>query len=836
MKIAHDVKLLRLIKIIPPMLVTAFACLAIFIVISNNQEKLERDILALQQDFISSRKDMVQAQVKQLVEQINYEKSSTESILKNDIKQHIYQAHAIATSIYENNKSKTEIEVTKLITDALRNIRFNNGRGYFFIYKTNGLSVMHPIVPSMEGTSKIDLQDIRGNFIVKDMGELAKEHGETFYNWWFVKPDNQEKEFRKIGFGKHFVPYDWFIGTGEYLIDVENDIKNQLIQRISNIRYGENGYVFLYDHQGNTLSHVVESVLGSNVFNHPDPNINKIGHKVIEAGKKGEAFLSYLSPVMPATGKPAEKISFVQGIPEWNWVLGTGFYESETKSYLNKRKLEIEAQNKKQLIELLSLSFVVTLFFIILSFFLTRYLSKRFTDYEEKINRDFDELNSVKLESQYQALHDSLTQLPNRALLDEHIQQGIELSKRNKKMLAVMFVDLDDFKKINDLHGHSVGDSLLILLGKMFNEIIEGGDSVARFGGDEFIFCFPEISHLSIAEQKVEQILSLFSNEFDIDGKAIYSSCSIGVAMFPKDGENSEELVSKADTALYKSKSLQKGQSLFFNHSIEKQVKRDFLIETELRTALVNEELSVLYQPQISVETGDIIGVEALVRWQNDSLGFVSPAEFIPIAENTGTIHELGAFVIEKTLKEIKEFNLCNAFSLNLSINISPKQLLDPKFTESVVSICREVAFDPQFVTLEITENVLITDLSLVQPVLSKLRSSGFKLSLDDFGTGYSSLSYLSNLPMNEIKIDRSFIDKFLTNSQSESLVKTIIAIGRFCNLTVVAEGVETKAQYERLVLYHCDLIQGYYFDKPLTYKSLVERYQSSNIDMNWTG
>ncbi|GAB2910436.1 bifunctional diguanylate cyclase/phosphodiesterase [Rheinheimera gaetbuli] len=827
MKIAHNVKLLRLLNIVPPLLVTAFAVMFIFIVVDNNQIKLENDLKTLRDDFISSRKSMVKAQVEQLVQQIDYEKSRTEFILKEDIKHQIYNAHAIAMNIFNENSDKSEQVVTKLIKSALRDIRFNNGRGYFFIYKTNGESIMHPVIPSMEGTQQIGLQDVRGNYIVRDMGSLAKNNGETYYTWWFVKPENKDVEFKKIGFGKHFEPYDWFIGTGEYIVDVENDIKNTVIDNISNIRFGEHGYAFLFDYNGIVLAHFDENFQDGDLYNHKDPLIREAGITIISTAQQGGGFVSYSKP---STSKSENKTSFIRGIPEWEWALGMGFYESEIEAPLNKRESEMLQENRQQLIELLWLSVLVAMSFIIISLYFTKRLSKSFMDYEEKINNDFYELNKVKVQMQYQALHDSLTRLPNRVLLEDHIFQGINLSRKNNSLLAVIFVDLDDFKKINDSYGHSIGDQFLKRMGELFHKVKSEKDSVARFGGDEFIFCCPDIADLGEAENKVREILSIFQQKFEVAGKSFYSTCSIGVSVYPKDGTEAEQLISKADIALYKSKSTAKGRSLFFNGRVDEAVKRSFAIETELRTALLNEEISILYQPQICVKTGNIVGVEALARWHSKKLGFVSPAEFIPIAENSGTINELGDYVIYKALFDINAFNINNAFKLNLSINISPKQLLEPNFVESVVQASDDIAFDRQFITLEITENVLITDLSVVLPILLALRENNFKLSLDDFGTGYSSLSYLSNLPINEIKIDRTFIDKFLTNHQSESLVKTIIAIGDFCDFTVVAEGVETKAQLERLRQFNCDLIQGYYFDKPLAYTDLVAKYQSCNV------
>lgn len=246
MRITQDLKLLRLIKIIPPIIVVSFAIWVNFIVITDNEIKLKSDISTFHKNFIDTEKETIKAQINQLYQQINYEKNNTETILKRDIKERIHQAHSIATTIYQQNKDLPEREVTKLITDALRSIRFNQGRGYYFIYKTTGNNIMHPVMPAMEGTSKWDLQDTRGNYIVRDMGQIVKQAGEGFYRWWFVKPQNKSQEFEKIGFGKYFAPYDWFIGTGEYVIDVESDIKARLLKRIANMRYGNNGLSLIH--------------------------------------------------------------------------------------------------------------------------------------------------------------------------------------------------------------------------------------------------------------------------------------------------------------------------------------------------------------------------------------------------------------------------------------------------------------------------------------------------------------------------------------------------------------------------------------------------------------
>lgn len=316
-----------------------------------------------------------------------------------------------------------------------------------------------------------------------------------------------------------------------------------------------------------------------------------------------------------------------------------------------------------------------------------------------------------------------------------------------------MFVDLDDFKKINDRFGHEVGDILLQSISHKFSNLLEHDDIVSRFGGDEFVFCFPSLNSKSEAENKLRDVQSVFNQNFDINGKSITTSCSVGITMYPDDADNSLDLISKADIVLYKSKEKHKGGALFFDQSIDEQVNYEFSLEEELRAALDNNEITVVYQPQIDIKTGLLCGVEALSRWHNKKLGSISPVDFIAVAEEIGVIHAIGDFVLQKACED----------------------------------------------------------------------------SLDDFGTGYSSLSYLNILPITEIKIDRSFINGLFINEQSETLVKAIIAIGASCQMTVVAEGVEDKAQLDKLIEYQCDLVQGYYFDKPLPIKTLCSKYLKSS-------
>jgi EAL domain-containing protein (putative c-di-GMP-specific phosphodiesterase class I) len=294
--------------------------------------------------------------------------------------------------------------------------------------------------------------------------------------------------------------------------------------------------------------------------------------------------------------------------------------------------------------------------------------------------------------------------------------------------------------------------------------------------------------------------------------------------MYPADSDDAESLIRKADIVLYKSKELSKGDVMFYNSDINEQIQYDYMLEEELRRAIHKNEISVLYQPQIDVESKKLVSVEALARWSNERLGMVSPVKFIAIAETIGLIDEIGQFVFRRACQDILAISPNDKDALGLSVNISPKQLVAPEFVQQIVDIVEDVGIDLNRITLEITENVLINDMKKVSLILHSLRNHGFSISLDDFGTGYSSLSYLNGLPITEIKIDRCFVDKILVSDQSNTLIRAIIAIGKSCEMNVVAEGVETGEQYQLLISYGCNLVQGYYLDRPLPIEKLASR------------
>lgn len=824
-----DKKLLTLISIIPVVLIGIFTFILNAVVIHENRTKVETLIHALHIESVEKEKAEIKHQVETIYQQVAYQRNLTENTLKQSIKSRVDNAFNTLSFIYQQNKEKPKSEIITLISDALRTSRFNEGRGYFFIYGMDGINLMHPIFPGLEGKNLLEVQDIRGNRIMQDHIDTMKEKGEGFSRWWYPKPGNLKEEFEKIGYAKWFEPLDLYVGTGEYIVNVEEDIKEQLLKWITDVRFGEHGYIFLLDQYGNTLAHYDQDKIEPKKYSQEHPNNGPITQKILSLAQNGGGFLQYISAFKPSSANNAEKLSFIKGYSDWGWAIGAGVYIDDNKWLLEEKEAMLLEQNKLELRKILLLTLSLALLLTLLSLRLSWYVGMRFNKFKQRIQSDFTLLEKTKNEMQYMALHDALTQLPNRLMLESKIELGIQHAREKEQLLAVMFVDLDDFKKINDRFGHEVGDILLKSISHKFNDLLKGYDIVSRFGGDEFVFCFPSLSSKSEVEDRLKDIQSVFNESFDINGKLITTSCSVGVAMFPDDADNSLDLISKADIVLYKSKEKQKGGALFFDQSIDEQVNYEFSLEEELRKALDNNEISVVYQPQIDIQTGRLCGVEALSRWYNKKLGFVSPVDFIAVAEEIGVIHAIGDFVLQKACEDMLKFMPNGSNAAMVSVNLSPKQIIQPGFVNKVEEIVTKTGIDVSRVTLEITENILISDLASVSPILKNLQQIGFGISLDDFGTGYSSLSYLNILPITEIKIDRSFINSLFINEQSETLVKAIVAIGASCQMKVVAEGVENKAQLDKLTEYQCDLVQGYYFDKPLPVEELCDKYREKH-------
>ena len=420
-------------------------------------------------------------------------------------------------------------------------------------------------------------------------------------------------------------------------------------------------------------------------------------------------------------------------------------------------------------------------------------------------------------ELMFQATHDTLTQLPNRNYLDKFIDIWI---KKFSHSFEILFIDLDNFKNVNDHYGHHVGDEILKEVALRYKHFFSEEHLIVRHGGDEFIIL---MAHTKLKEKELLMLslIDLISRPYVVEGLEFNIGSSIGTARYPQDANTFEELMSLADIAMYEAKKVKNSYCVFSSIMKDSSVLKGEM-EQELRTALDKNEFSMVYQPQINSD-GSLHGVEALVRWRNERLGFVSPDKFITVAEETGIIKNLGNFILLQSLTEIKELKEILGYSFQLSINVSVKQLMSVDFLAQLLWQLNALNFERSALTLEITESLCIEDMEYVLPLLHKIKKEGINLSLDDFGTGYSSLSILRDLPVGELKIDKSFIDEILNKKEDAALVENIISIGKNLNMSTLAEGTETLAQVEKLKEFGCDIFQGYYFSRPLPKQELLK-------------
>ncbi|MGH7999826.1 MAG: EAL domain-containing protein [Brasilonema sp.] len=423
----------------------------------------------------------------------------------------------------------------------------------------------------------------------------------------------------------------------------------------------------------------------------------------------------------------------------------------------------------------------------------------------------------------YQALHDLLTELPNRLLFNELLSTALPNAKRNDESLAVIFLDLDQFKSINDSLGHTLGDELLRSVAKRLRDALRAGDTVARWGGDEFTILLPRIHQVEEVVHVARRILQAFENAFYLEGNEFYVSASLGIALFNEDSDDAETLIKHADAALYQAKDAGRNNYQFYSASLSAKTPKLLIMEKSLRHALEREELVLYYQPRVNIATGKITGMEALLRWQHPEMGLVAPNVFIPLAEESGLIIPIGEWVLQTACKQNKIWQEAGLLSLTIAVNLSLKQFRQPKLVETVAMILKQTGLEPRFLELEITESTAIEDLYFTESVLQKLENMGVRLSIDDFGTGHSSLSRLQLLPLHNLKIDRSFIQNLTTDTKVAHIVKAIVGLGRSLGLRLTAEGVEKEEELEFLKSIDCEDVQGFLFYRPLPAEKATE-------------
>lgn len=432
----------------------------------------------------------------------------------------------------------------------------------------------------------------------------------------------------------------------------------------------------------------------------------------------------------------------------------------------------------------------------------------------------FNDVTEYKLQQEkilHQAHFDALTDLPNRFLSLDRLSQLINDAERNNKLVAILFLDLDDFKKINDSLGHDVGDKLLIEASARLHKGMRKGDTVGRLGGDEFIILLGDLNYATDVRPVVESLLERFRKPFNIDGRELMLTTSVGISIYPSDGVTSSKLLRNADLAMYYAKEQGRNTYSYFTTEMNKNVSRRLALEQQMHNALEKNEFTVNYQPKIDIASGNMTGVEALLRWNNPTLGQIPPDQFIPVAEQTGLIIAISEFVLKTALKATKNWIQIYGDTFTVAVNLSPRQFRDPNLVNFIEQALLQAGLTGDALELEITEGVLMNGDANIHEALAEISALGINIAMDDFGTGYSSLNYLRKYPFDVLKIDHSFISDITENDTDRELVNATIAMAHSLGLKVVAEGVETKEQLALLASQGCEIAQGYLFSKAVT-------------------
>jgi len=445
------------------------------------------------------------------------------------------------------------------------------------------------------------------------------------------------------------------------------------------------------------------------------------------------------------------------------------------------------------------------------------------------IQTDLRELENSQAKANYLAYHDPLTGLYNRVNFEEYLAHALFLAKRNKNLLAILFIDLDRFKVINDTLGHDIGDEVLITVAKRLNTTLRESDFISRWGGDEFVVILENLSQASEAAIIATNIINALKEPMLINTHHLITTASIGIALYPDNAQDSNTLIKYADSAMYLAKDMGKNNFRYYTEELSKEIQNKLKIDMALHNALTKNEISLVFQPQYEIESKKIISAEVLVRWNNPELGFVPPDKFIPIAEDSGTIVPLGYYIFEEACRAYQKMKNNNLHLEQIAINVSSIQFKETELLHTFLSIAKQYDVKPSEIEIEITERFIMEHTETNMDMLQNFRDHGFKISIDDFGTGYSSMSYLKQLPVDTIKIDKSFISGISHGSSDNVIIEAIIALSKTLGYFIVAEGIETQEQEEFLARVHCDFGQGYLYSKPKTLDTFIDEYREKS-------
>ncbi len=915
------------------LLVSAFFVMTAW---QNGHERLRQQRLSLQQ----SSQEKLRQEVDATLDYINFTRQQTEAVLRDNIQAQVRQAMQLAQSIYDMeiqlHGDGAKEQVGELIREALRDLRFFDGRGYIFIDTLEGECILLPISPDIEGKSLLDNQDDTGHYIMRGLIEAVQnpnQAGFSRYRWY--APDYPDEMREKIAYVELFEPLDWIIGTGDYLYQVENDLKQQALNRLEALTFGDEGYIAVLHKNGQVLLSPTRPGSSGKLVSQLDSEHRKMVNWLLEQATPEGRFVEY-DWYKPGAEGIHHKLSLVQDVPEWDWVLIAGIYQESMDEVLamQKAKLEQELQNDLQWLILVLLFAMAAA--ILVAWIISRWLRTLMRRYQQEIDqrqveleRTADELklsaqvfesasegamisdadnrimavnpaftritgypeadvvgktpallasgrhSSAFFERMWQTLQeqgrwqgevwnrrrsgeiypqwlsislvrdeagavrnhvamltdmterkeaedqlrylsdfDPLTDLPNRRLLRDRTIQAIARARRRHEQAALLIIDLDRFKNINDSLGHGSGDTVLKIIASRLSEQARDSDTISRLGGDEFVILLPDLGEQADLSGLASRYLQLIAEPLQVEDHTMVTTASIGLALYPGDGEDFDTLFKNADTALYHAKGQGRNNFQFFTEAMNQQVSERLLMETRLRDALGRDELELYYQPQYDVSSNCLTGCEALLRW-NSSQGLVMPDRFIPLAEETGLIIPIGAWVLQQACNQAREWDRIHGKPLSMAVNVSAVQFR-PELVDEVKAALSESGFPADQLVLEVTESVLMSDVEGSVSLLHQLRELGVRIALDDFGTGYASLAYLKRFALDKLKIDRTFIMGIPDDEDDVAITSSIIDIARHLRLKTVAEGVETEAHCEFLRRAGCHIAQGYFYARPL--------------------
>lgn len=915
--------------------------------IKNKQDNDIR-LAALEQEFLQKGHNRLVSEVKSANDYIRYMVAQAETVLKQHSQTEVLKAHSIATTIYQlEHSQRPESEVKALIRESLRDIRFFNGRGYIFIDDANGLCILLPTSPSVEGRSLYDNQDDTGHYIMRGLLAAAdNDAGEGFSRYRWYPPHDQTLMEDKIAFVKLFEPYGWIIGAGDYLYQIENDLKEQALKRLESIRFGEHGYLAVFDGDGRLMSSPgLSSLQGKNIGADKKKLEDKAIQTILAKAEQGGGFINY-QWYFPNGEGPYNKISLVGKVDDLDWIIVAGFYPEDIKGLLQSQKdllAKAQFEDRSQLYLFLILAAFITL---TLSYIFSQWLNRKFTqnhlDLQQQQNELLENAEQLKLASrvfdnasegimvtgdnnvllavndafteitgytaeevlgrnpkflqsgrhdesfyrqmwlainqrgqwsgeiwnrrksgelfpqwlsisasldtagevrnyiasitdlterkevekkiQYLSDYDPLTNLPNRRLLGYRVDQTINMSKRKgDQQFALLYIDLDHFKNINDSLGHGFGDEILQKVAERIECLIRDGDTVSRLGGDEFMILVSDLDKLESIANLAERLLYDISRPLETDGHLTVTP-SIGIAVYPNDGDSFDTLLRNADAAVHFAKTQGRNNYQFYTAEMNRQASTRLRVEMALRKAIEKNEFTVFYQPQLCLAKKKLIGCEALVRWQHPEQGLVPPDAFIPLAEETGLILQIGGWVLEQACLQGVKWLHKSGPDFTMSVNVSVRQFR-PELVDEVRNALVHSGLPSSNLVIEITESTLMQNEETTLLLLQELKQLGVQLSLDDFGTGYSSMAYLKRFNLDQLKIDRAFISDLPHNRDDAAITSAIIDVASHFGLVTVAEGIETEAQAEFLANVGCVEGQGYLYEKPIPADAFDRKY-----------